>query len=227
MAEEFFFHYTSKKAAKEIIFEGKIRPSLAANGDAIHGDGVYLTTLEPRHGEDIIKNNNWDGVAATKTNIEVYFEIVIPSSKVVRADDTRDIQVYKGSLQLIDFKWNLKNWDGELLATQYFMVSSEGGAQELHGDSMGRYTLSRDIVTMQGKERSYVYKKDEGSRYLYASRLGCWTVGKVAGDDWWLLRQPKSNDKPYYTPAKIEPWKHSSNDGGKYDKTLKVYPCYF
>ena len=56
--------------ARSIIFQGEILPSLGENGDAIHGDGVYLTTLEPGQGEETIKNNNWDGVAATKTDIE-------------------------------------------------------------------------------------------------------------------------------------------------------------
>ena len=129
MAEEFFYHYTSKIVAKSIIRRGKILPvsdSLEANGDALHGEGVYLTTLEPGHGEEIIKHNKWGGVAATKTTIEVFFEILIPSSKVVRANDTRDIQVHKGPLQLSNYKWSLKNWDGQLLATQFFMVSSDG-----------------------------------------------------------------------------------------------------
>ena len=45
MTEEYFYHYTTQKAAKDIFLSGKILPSLAANGDAAHGDGVYLTTL--------------------------------------------------------------------------------------------------------------------------------------------------------------------------------------
>jgi len=38
--------------------------------------------------------------------------------------------VHEGVLKLRDYKWNLKNWDRVLLATQYFRVSSSGGARE-------------------------------------------------------------------------------------------------
>ena len=184
MSEEYFYHYTSISAAKLIILAGKIRPSLEVNGDAVHGNGVYLTTLEPGYGEETIKHNNWDGVARTKTDIEAFFEILIPSSKVVRANDTRDIQVYKGPLKLSDYKWSLKNWDGQLLATQFFMVSSEGKAKEHQGCCMGRYTLVKDFVTRQEEEICFVYKKDEGewSRYLY-NFVGDWFVGAIAGGD--------------------------------------------
>ena len=40
MTEEYFYHYTSETAAKDIIISGIIFPSLVANGDAAHGDGV-------------------------------------------------------------------------------------------------------------------------------------------------------------------------------------------
>ena len=178
MSEEVFFHYTNKEAAIKTVLQGKILPSaLAENSNAVHGDGVYLTTLEPRHGEVNIKNNNYlDGAAANKTNIEVHFEIMMPSSKVQRANDTRDIQVHKGPLLLSDHKWNLKTWAGEVLATQYFMISSDGKARESHNKTMGRYTLVKDICTMikmNGKEvgRSFVYKHDEGNKYLFYTQM--------------------------------------------------------
>merc|ERR1712179_588806 len=101
--------------------------------------------------------------------------------------------------------------------------------KQLHGGSMGRYTLARDIVSMQGKERTYVYKKDEGTRYLYHNTLlEYWCVGRILGDRYCTLAQPNANDKPYYTPPKTKTWKHTTSEVGfKEDKTLKVYPCYF
>ena len=116
--------------------------------------------------------------------MEAFFEILIPSSRVVRANDTRDIQIHKGPLQLKDYKGNLKNWDGQLLATRFFMVSSEGNAKEYQCCYMGRYILVRDIVMRKGDESRYVYKKDDGkrSRFMY-SYDGYWIVGEVAGDD--------------------------------------------
>ena len=66
---------------KKLLLSGKILPSRAANGDAAHGDGVYLTTLEPRLGRDTVQNNNWSGNRDKK--MEAYVEIFLPSSKVI------------------------------------------------------------------------------------------------------------------------------------------------
>ena len=78
--------------------------------------------------------------------MDVYFEIFMPSNKVKRAKEKRDIQVHSGALKLADYKWSLKTWDGDLLATQHFMISSQEEAAKLHSISMGRYTLVRNIV---------------------------------------------------------------------------------
>ena len=228
MSEEYFYHYTSKDAAMLIIHEGKILPSLKANGDAAHGEGVYLTTLEPGQGEETIKNNNWDGVAATKTKFEVFFEILIPSSKVVRANDTRDIQVHDGPLLLSDYKWNLKNWEGKPLATQYFMVSSEGNAKVYQDHCLGRYTLVGNFVMRQGDEITCVYKQEKGTRFLYNCD-GDWAVSHIAGSDNCYLYQHNGNDETYYSPSKINPWEYYNDgvdDWQVDDRTLKVFPCY-
>ena len=162
MTEEFFYHYTTIEAAKFILLSGKILPSLSAKGDAAHGDGVYLTTLEPRLGRETVKNNNWDGLAGIRDKkVEAYFEIFMPSSKVMRAKDKRDIQVHAGALLLDKYKWSLKNWDGELLATQHFMISSQGGAAKIHSKALGRYTLVRNIVMFDDVP---VYKHDDEER---------------------------------------------------------------
>ena len=88
MTEEFFYHYTTAAGAKAIFLSGKILPSLKANGDAVHGDGVYLTTLDPGLGKEIVGKNNWDGVVRSQDyKLECYFEIILPSSMVKRAKD--------------------------------------------------------------------------------------------------------------------------------------------
>ena len=158
MSEEYFYHYTNHASAKAIFLAGKILPSLRSNGDAVHGDGVYLTTLDPKLGKDIVGKNNWDGVTRTpEDKMECYFEILMPSSKVRRAKEKRDIQIHTGELVLSQYKWSLKNWSGDLMATQYFMVRSEGEAADKHSTSMGRYTLCNNIITHDDKP---VYKHD-------------------------------------------------------------------
>jgi len=236
MTEEFFYHYTTKEAAKLIISDGKILPSLKANRDARYGEGVYLTTLEPGYGEATIKNNNWDGygVEVSKTKIGVFFEIQIPSSKVVRVNNTRDIQIYKGPLQLSDYKWSLKNWDGKLLATQFFMVSSEGKAREHQRDCMGMYTIVGSLAT-QGGESTFVYRKNAGvlSKFLYCNNgVGGWLVGEFEGV---ILAKPIArlqqrvdniDNRIHYSPSKTKPWMYYANGWRNDDKTLKVFPCY-
>ena len=129
---KFFYHYTDAKSTQDIFLTGKIRSSLSSQRNAVHGDGVYLTTLEPRLGREVIAKNNWGGFITGQNNqidkMECYFEVLLPSSKVKRAKDKRDIQIYEGELFLENYKWNLKGWNGELKATQYFMIRSEGEA---------------------------------------------------------------------------------------------------
>ena len=57
---------------------------------------------------------------------------------------------HSGALQLSEYKWSLKNREGELLATQHFMVSSQGEAVMDHSSKLGRYMLMKHIVMYNG-----------------------------------------------------------------------------
>jgi len=106
---EYFYHYTSLESARKIRKAGKILPSLGGNADAAYGTGVYLTTMGPECGIETIKENNWDGTSFARDKMEAFFEILMPSTKAVRAkDEKRDIWVHKGVLKLGDYKWK---WD--------------------------------------------------------------------------------------------------------------------
>jgi len=231
MSYEYFYHYTTKKGAKKIMLSGKIEPSLRANGNAIHGDGVYLTTVDPLLGKETVSNNNWDGLARSSSDkMERYIEIRIPSDEVRRAREKRDIQVYTGGeLKLSNYSWSLKSWEGQLIATQYFMVRSQGGATRYHSERMGRYTLCQNIVTTGSGTTGYtatpVYKQDEGNNYLYyLHQFDKWCVGPVAGDTSTGLSQ-RSDQSP--SPHKTIPWKYGMEGKSWDDDTLKVYPCYY
>jgi hypothetical protein len=220
MTEEYFYHYTNSKSSKAIFLAGKIQPSLKVNGDAVHGDGVYLTTLDPRLGKETVGGNNWDGAARRQDGkMESYFEILMPSNMVKRAKAKRDIQVHDGELRLADYKWNLRNWDGDLLATQYFMVRSEGEAAMKHNLSMGRYTLCTYIVT---HDDNPVYKHDDSNRFLYSDKSGYWCISTVAGNDVPNLIQYSKNSP---SPHKTKPWQFYDKEW-KFDETLRVYACY-
>ena len=144
----------------------------------------------------------------------------MPSSKVKRAKDKRNIQVHTGELHLADYKWTLKSWEGEFLATQHFRVSSEGGASRAQGKCMGKYTLVRTIVMYQGIP---VYKHDEEDIYLYRNETGDWCVGKTAGDNMYALMQPSKTS--LLSPSKTLPWEYFDGKWSN-DITLIVYPCY-
>jgi len=221
MSEEFFYHYTDAESAQHIFLSGYIRPSVPSPRDAVHGAGVYLTTLEPRLGREVVAYNNWGGTFTGQTDkMECYFELWLPSHEVKRAKDERDIQIYVGPLFLRNYKWNLKRWDGELLATQHFMIRSEGEAAEDHDYLMGRYTLYEYIVSQDGLP---VYKKDDGNFFLYTDKNGNWCVGDVVGDNRCWLSQD-SNKSP--SPDRTEVWKYIYEDTWSEDITLKVHACY-
>ena len=221
---------TSLYSAKQIMIAGKILQSKAASGDAAFGDGVYLTTMEHKYGIKTIMENNWDSVAATKEDkLEAFFEILMPSNMAIRVKDKKDILVYKGDLKLVDYKWNLKRFDGELLATQYFRVTSSERGGEMRRDCMGRYSLDSHAVTWHHDSNHVpVYKKDDGNKYLYLEGgRGEWVVGKVIGGNVCLLQQAKKKgESPSPTPSKALAWRYSDSSGWKDDATMKVYPFY-
>lgn len=218
MTEELFYHYTNRSSAKAIFLSGKILPSLRANGDAVHGDGVYLTTLDPVLGKDTVGENNWDGMIRHHDDkMECYFEILMPSSNVRHAREKRNIQIYEGELILANYKWSLKDWDGDLLATQYFMVSSEDEAAEVHPNCMGRYSLCTYTLDFD----TPVYKHDETNMFLYRDVAGSWNVGDV---DYRGFLVQYSYCSP--SPHKAIPWLFVNQDKDYYDYTLRVYPCY-
>ena len=98
-----------------------------------------------------------------------------------------------GELILSNYNWNLKSWDGKLLATQNYMVSSQGEAARQHSYAMGRYTLCQNFVTPGDMP---VYKHDGKRFYIYRNEVGDWCVGDVAGYSSCSLIQ-KSNMSPF------------------------------
>ena len=152
----------------------------------------------------------------------------MPYDMVILADDKRDIQVHIGALKLIKYKWNLKNWDGDLLVTQYFMVTSNGRAWDEQGHCMGRYSLVRNIVMQSGEETTPVFKKDE-RHFLYLNYLGQWCVSNTVGSKCCDLYQGGKDGAGFrFLPSKTLPWSYGNNAGGWMDddNTLKVFPCY-
>jgi len=223
MSEEYFYHYTNFSSARQIFIQGKILPSQKTKGDAVHGDGVYLTTLDPKLGKEAVWKNNWDGVTRKiEEKMECYFEILIPSDEVRRAKEKRDIQVFPRELQLSDYKWSLKNWAGELLATEHFIIRSEGEAAKRQPACMGRYTLCRYIVMPDGTP---VYKHDTNQMYLYRNNeMKHWIVGPVAGH---ISARLAQNTDESSSPSKTVPWMYATGSGGtKIDETLRVNPIY-
>jgi len=224
-----FYHYTSQEAATEIMLSGEILPSEASNGDAAFGDGVYLTTMEPQYGAQAVIKNNWGGAVVSMEKLEVFFEIQMPSTKAVWANVERDILVHEGVLKLRDYKWILKDWDGNFMATQYYRISSSGRAKERRGYCMGRYTLYQyAVLSYAGLDQVPVYKHDDGKFYLFLNSYGEWCVSDVIGAETSYLKQVTPEDElGSYAPSKSLPWRFSSSDAGwEEDATLKVFPCY-
>jgi hypothetical protein len=72
------YHYTDTKGKDAIETLGKILRSKrdSRRDDAMYGTGVYLTSIPPSSGTDVILGNNWDGIsipAHMKARTEWYF----------------------------------------------------------------------------------------------------------------------------------------------------------
>lgn len=63
-AQKVFYHYTSEDNLKDIKSSMQLKPSLGSNGDAIYGDGVYMTDLQPSLGQKKLTSRIGDGIAA-------------------------------------------------------------------------------------------------------------------------------------------------------------------
>merc|ERR1712098_55431 len=97
---------------------------------------------------------------------------------------------------------------GDLLATQYYMISSEGEAMEERSDIMGRYTLSQNIVmNYPPLDNVPVYKKDDGKFHLYLNSSGDWFVSDIVGYSAGYMQQPNLG-KPAPSPPKNLPWQY-------------------
>merc|ERR1712059_211263 len=118
---------------------------------------------------------------------------------------------------------SLKKFDGGLVATQHYMVSSQGQAAVRMG-VMGRYTLCQNFVS---QDDTPVYKHDKNNYYIYREKSGKWCVGPTVGHNACTLHQKSEHS---LSPNKTKPWFYGYPvaAGGEWqeDQTLKVFPCY-
>ena len=56
-----YYHYTTATFAEKIMKSGSINKSDVTRGDAVYGNGVYLTQKPPDSGKLNIAINNYDG----------------------------------------------------------------------------------------------------------------------------------------------------------------------
>ena len=106
------YHYTDVSGHTEIKRTKVIRCSRRGQQrDGIFGEGVYLTSLNPRdHDKEEIAKNNWNsGWEGNLDKTDCYIEIEISSSDrdlvKVNSRDGRDVYRYKSDIHLDDFDW--------------------------------------------------------------------------------------------------------------------------
>ena len=91
------YHYSDKDGYNAILKEKNILKSEYFKGDAIFGEGVYLTSLSPEghDKEEILKNNYGRVTSSVENKADYVFEFEIPMSKVTKATNTeRDVFLY-------------------------------------------------------------------------------------------------------------------------------------
>ena len=106
-----YYHYTDKDSLKKIKRSKRIKKSVLSNKDALYGEGVYLTRLDPQNESKFeIAMNNYDGgwlQGLREGKIDCYIKIIIPDSQVKEAPSDRDIYVYPNAdIRLDNYDWS-------------------------------------------------------------------------------------------------------------------------
>ena len=89
-ASEFLYHYTNESGKNGILTNGLIQASQSKEGDAVLGEGVYLTELGPEHGKATILRNNYGKHSLTKGKADYYFEFISIQLKGVHQSQVVD-----------------------------------------------------------------------------------------------------------------------------------------
>lgn len=110
------YHYTDKQGKNAILQSRYIKMSDDRAGDAILGDGVYLTSMSPfDHSRESIVMNNWlDPSKTAKT--EYVFEVkVSPSNLQKNEAGDRDIYVFPLENLILSLlpEWVLYEWKSD------------------------------------------------------------------------------------------------------------------
>lgn len=110
------YHYTDKQGKDAILQSRYIRMSDIRAGDAVLGNGVYLTSMSPfDHSKSSIAKNNWlDPSRTDKT--EYVFEVKVSPSNLQKNDaDDRDIYVFQLENLILSLlpEWVLYEWKSD------------------------------------------------------------------------------------------------------------------
>ena len=108
MAPWHLFHYTSEEREKIIRREGVIRRSWTSDRDAMFGEGVYLTQMNPDEFEkDEIAKNNWGPSGYKKSRREgkadahIRLEIPVNDRNISKCPSgERNIFLYSGDMEI-------------------------------------------------------------------------------------------------------------------------------
>ena len=117
-----YYHHTDPNSAVKIIESQKIRQSKVKHGDAVKGDGAYLTKLGPSNSKHEVAKNNFDGYTnqwqgkMKEGKTDVVFEMKLPKKKVQdhSRELKRDVHLHDGTIhfsKVKDLKIHLKTGD--------------------------------------------------------------------------------------------------------------------
>lgn len=104
-----YYHHTDRESMKKILESGKILKSEKKNGDAVGGDGTYLTKMGPSHSKEKIAKNNYDGATARfyedkvktgKTDVAIEFKMAKGTVHDHSKDLKRDVHRYPDNVDL-------------------------------------------------------------------------------------------------------------------------------
>lgn len=107
-----YYHHTDKYSAGKIIQSQQIRQSEVKHGDAVKGDGAYLTQLGPSNSKHAVAKNNFDGYTnqwqgkMQEGKTDVVFEMKLPKERVQdhSYELNRDVHLHPGNIHFSEVK---------------------------------------------------------------------------------------------------------------------------
>ena len=107
---DIYYHYTTKSGAEAIKISKTILKSLLDGRDAILGEGVYFSTLDPKsHTKKEIAEDNWGNAGQYNIDIgKMDMVIKVQDLRPVTPPKRKGVVIYEDDVNLDEFEYTIE-----------------------------------------------------------------------------------------------------------------------